>query len=155
MSWWDFLTLLFGPSRRRNTPSEDTSRLRRAWRWMRATGCLAGVGLLLALMSGSAEAQRQLRDPDSANAMLPHCKRFLVAETGKVPSFPQGVCVSSIATLIVIGGILSDPFRFCHPGVTAEQGVRVVVAYIEARPARMHEDFRVLALEALREAWPC
>jgi hypothetical protein len=51
MSWWDFLTLLFGPSRRsatrrrngslyllRHTPPEDTSRLRRAWRWMRATG---------------------------------------------------------------------------------------------------------------------
>ena len=51
MSWWDFLTLLFGPSRRsatrrrsgslyllRNTLPEDTSRLRRAWRWMRATG---------------------------------------------------------------------------------------------------------------------
>jgi hypothetical protein len=52
MSWWDFLTLLFGPSRRsatrqrngllyqlrRNTPPEDTSRLRRAWPWMRATG---------------------------------------------------------------------------------------------------------------------
>jgi hypothetical protein len=47
--WWDFLTLLFGPSRRsatrrrngslyarRNTP--EASRLRRAWRWMRATG---------------------------------------------------------------------------------------------------------------------
>jgi hypothetical protein len=33
--------------------------------------------------------------------------------------------------------------------------VRVVVAYIEARPARVHEDFRNLALEALREAWPC
>lgn len=49
MSWWNFLTLLFGPSRRsatrrrndslyllRNTP--PAGRLRRAWRWMRATG---------------------------------------------------------------------------------------------------------------------
>jgi hypothetical protein len=31
MSWWDFLTLLFGPSRRHNiSPPKDTSRLRRA-----------------------------------------------------------------------------------------------------------------------------
>ena len=38
MSWWNFLALLFGPSRRATRRHEDTSRLRRAWRWMRATG---------------------------------------------------------------------------------------------------------------------
>src|SRR5262245_46517634 len=40
-------------------PEPELSRLRRAWRWMQATGCLAGVGLLLALMSGGAGAQPQ------------------------------------------------------------------------------------------------
>ena len=39
--------------------------------------------------------------------------------------------------------------------VTTEQMVRVVVTYIEGRPARMHEPFNHLALEALRAAWPC
>ena len=39
--------------------------------------------------------------------------------------------------------------------VVAIQTVKVVVAYIEARPARMHESFNALALEALRTAWPC
>jgi hypothetical protein len=42
MSWWDFLTLLFGPSPQQpatdEQPPETASRLRRAWRWMRATG---------------------------------------------------------------------------------------------------------------------
>jgi hypothetical protein len=52
MSWWDFLTLLFGPSPRQpatdeqppetaaqiNRAAAQPSRLRRAWRWMRATG---------------------------------------------------------------------------------------------------------------------
>jgi hypothetical protein len=33
--------------------------------------------------------------------------------------------------------------------------VRVAVAYIERRPQRMHEDFRMLAVEAFHEAWPC
>jgi hypothetical protein len=33
--------------------------------------------------------------------------------------------------------------------------VRVVIAYIEARPSRMHENFDLLALEALRTTWPC
>jgi hypothetical protein len=56
-------------------PAPPVSRLRRAWRWMRATGCLAGVGLLLALTTGGAGAQQQ-RPNDSANYMLPHCKRL-------------------------------------------------------------------------------
>src|SRR5258708_9926592 len=30
-----------------------------------------------------------------------------------------------------------------------------IIAYIEARPTRMHESFNDLALEALRTAWPC
>ena len=47
---------------------------------------------------------------------------------------------------------------FCIPsgaGVTLGQEVRVIVAYIDARPARLHHDFRLLALEALIDAWPC
>ena len=44
----------------------------------------------------------------------------------------------------------------CMPsGVTYEQGVRIVIAYIEARPQRMHESFGLLALEALTAASPC
>jgi hypothetical protein len=37
--------------------------LRRAWRWMRATGCLAGAGLLLVLATGAAGAQQQQQHP--------------------------------------------------------------------------------------------
>ena len=44
----------------------------------------------------------------------------------------------------------------CRPReVTLGQIVRVVVQYIDSRPARMHEDFRVLAVEAMKAAWPC
>ncbi len=42
-----------------------------------------------------------------------------------------------------------------EPNTTVGQEVRVVVAYIDARPARMHEPFIALALEALQKAWPC
>ena len=38
--------------------------------------------------------------------------------------------------------------------VTDEQIVRVVVQYIDSQPARLHEDFVVLAIEALRKTWP-
>jgi hypothetical protein len=93
-------------------------------------------------------------DSDSANVMLPHCKHFIAAQ-GK-ETFGAGVCAGSIAAFNFVGRSLSDKSRFCFPkGTTNGQTVRVVVAYIEARPARMHEDFRNLPLEALREAWPC
>ena len=39
--------------------------------------------------------------------------------------------------------------------VTNAQLVKVVLTYIEAQPARLHENFVMLALEALRTAWPC
>jgi len=33
--------------------------------------------------------------------------------------------------------------------------VRTIVSYIEARPDRKKEDFRLLANEAMAKAWPC
>jgi Rap1a immunity proteins len=51
---------------------------------------------------------------------------------------------------------LDASLGFCVPDrSTVGQAVRVVVAYIDQRPERMHEYFEVLALEALRRAWPC
>ena len=55
--------------------------------------------------------------------------------------------VSTIGT--VVSGI-------CKPAnVTNFQMVRVVVKYIDDRPERQHENFKVLAIEALGAAWPC
>ena len=59
---------------------------------IKRTGCLAGVGLLLTLMTGDAGAQQDWGTPapapaapqrniNSANFMLPHCKNAL-AEKG-------------------------------------------------------------------------
>ncbi|MFL6797468.1 MAG: Rap1a/Tai family immunity protein [Xanthobacteraceae bacterium] len=33
--------------------------------------------------------------------------------------------------------------------------MRITVAYLEANPQRLHEDFIELTLQALRKAWPC
>jgi len=35
------------------------------------------------------------------------------------------------------------------------QSILVVVAFLEAHPQRLHEDFVRLALEAFQQAWPC
>jgi hypothetical protein len=42
-----------------------------------------------------------------------------------------------------------------HTGSNIAQATRVVVLYIDQQPARMHETFEFLALEALQQAWPC
>src|SRR5262245_30739221 len=53
-----------GPETTPATPAEQPSRLRRAWRWMRATGCLAGACLLVALsMPAGAQSEQQRPQP--------------------------------------------------------------------------------------------
>jgi hypothetical protein len=110
------------------------------------------AALALAIMTAPTSAQE---NTNSANFMLSYCKSFLAQDVSRLDrekSFYVGLCVGSITAITFVGRSL----RFCFPeGATHGQMVRVVVAYIEGRPARMHEDFRDLAVEALREAWPC
>ena len=65
---------------------EQPSRLRRAWRWMRATGCLAGAGLLLVLATGAAGAQQQQQQPQQPPP--PGC--FTVEISHSTQGNPQG-----------------------------------------------------------------
>ena len=100
------------------------------------------------LFAATAGAQ----DLNSANHRMEGCR----AAIGDRTTYSSGYCLG------LVDGIVFGEFgyygAFCLPvgaGVTLMQMVRVVVAYIDARPARMHEDFRKLALEALIDAWPC
>jgi Rap1a immunity proteins len=67
-----------------------------------------------------------------------------------------GECLGAIYAMLSVSRALAEALKFCPPvEFDAEQGVRVVVAYIEKRPERGDEDFTTLALEALRSKWPC
>ena len=109
----------------------------------------------LMLAAGATRAVSQ-PDLDSANELIPACKALL-AQDSKTPllkaDFLQGVCVGQVSGVwdaAIILNVVCSP-----PEVIKGQGVRVVVQFIDARPARMHERFAVLALEALTAAWPC
>ena len=65
-------------------PAEQPSRFRRSWRWMRATGCLAGAGLLLALSTVPAGAQQQ----PPQQQQQPGC--FTVEMSHSTQGNPQG-----------------------------------------------------------------
>lgn len=101
----------------------------------------------LPLQSAAQNADR------SANAMLKHCK---VALRDGPMEMMQGVCFGYVDMVAFIGDVIPKPVQNCPPkGVTTRQLLRVVVKYIEDRPHRMHEDFRFLTVDALKDTWPC
>jgi len=111
------------------------------------------LGLLAAaLLAQNADAQTQ---PDllSANFHLPGCQD-LIQQKGD--AYRRGLCAGILIGLNYFINELPPDRRSCPPdGVKLSQAARVVLAYIERRPQRMHEDFRTLAVEAMHEAWPC
>jgi hypothetical protein len=120
------------------------------------------VALALTVTAAAAE------DVSSANYYLSGCQEF-VARNGAT-SGRQGLCGGTVRGIVYMGKALSllqmdysSPpnalvWIYCldiPDDATVAQATRVIVSYIEARPARMHENFNDLALEALRTAWPC
>jgi Rap1a immunity proteins len=74
------------------------------------------------------------------------------AELASAANFCSGV----VHGLAYVGKILPAELIFCAPPTSdARQLARVVINYIDAHPQRMHEDFRMLTLEAFHQAWPC
>jgi hypothetical protein len=98
---------------------------------------LLGVAVA-ALMAQPIDAQQP--DTNSANYLLPACKNFLATGDSRptTSAFYQGVCVGAVDTLHLLIRILPEtPFRSCPPNqVTTGQELRVIIAYIEARPQR-------------------
>jgi hypothetical protein len=88
--------------------------------------------------------------------MLPACKAVLAISSGNavagIDPVEMGRCIGMIEGV----ALLANYGVFCPPaGAIIKQRIQVIIAYIEARPQRMHEDFRVLAVEAMQKAWPC
>ena len=107
---------------------------------------LCGIVVIAALMLNGRAAFAD--DTLSANAVMPGCRKFLVSDSQKEP-WGQPYCVG------LINGVAYRDDHCAPPYVTTSQSIRVVVQYIDSRPARMHEDFRKLAADAMKEAWPC
>jgi hypothetical protein len=93
----------------------------------------------------------------SANSVVSGC-RYYDAPTTSAPNtsqnprydpFGQGYCIGILEALDY-EGIQCRPHE-----VTLGQVVHVVLQYLDRHPARWHEDFRALAIEAEKTAWPC
>ena len=104
----------------------------------------------------SAGAQPPIEDA-SANSVFLGCKAFAEAQVTNLQLNQLGnFCSGIVHGLAGVGQYLTpSEWQSCVPSTsTARQLARVAVRYIEAHPQRMHEDFRLLTLEAFHNAWP-
>jgi hypothetical protein len=61
-----------------------------------------------------------------------------------------------VGTLSFVSRVFDEGLKFCHPSnLPPEQMLDKVIEFVETHPERMQEDFRLLALTAMRNAWPC
>ncbi len=110
---------------------------------------LAISAVLAGLFCSAADASPQVAHAYSADFYLPGCKDFLAGRS----NFFSGRCVGAVE---VLDALNLDTKLFCPPEATGNlQRVQAIVAYIEARPQRKQEDFRLLANEAMAKTWPC
>ena len=114
-------------------------------------------GLLLVAASVALIGAVDVAKALSANEMFSGCKAFVdgqmrTSQLGAMGNFCSGV-LHGIAGM---SKLLPLELQSCPPAASnAEQLARVALKYIEAKPQRMHEDFRLLAVEAFHQAWPC
>jgi len=105
----------------------------------------SGALVATATAAGPAASSRTF----SADFYLGGCKDFIAGKS----NFFAGRCVGAVE---VLDALNSDTKLFCPPDNTDNlQRVRTIVSYIDARPERKNEDFRLLANEAMAKAWPC
>jgi hypothetical protein len=89
----------------------------------------------------------------TAKAMLPYC---MAALNPNAQEPAGGRCMGIIATLSFVSRVLPDNLKFCHPGAaTPDQMVQVIVSFAESNVESLDQDFRLVALAAMRSKWPC
>ena len=109
------------------------------------TRCIAILCVAFFLIPCAAIAED---DIDSGTYVLRGCRSFISA--GRDDYLAQGICMGAVKAII-----RTNP-RVCRPKIlTTDQAIRVIIAYIDSRPVRRHENFYGLAIEAMEHAWPC
>jgi Ssp1 endopeptidase immunity protein Rap1a len=95
----------------------------------------------------------------SASFYLPGCKAAInVRELGTWGNDPivAGMCLGLLKGMSIAFATAKQNRSYCMPdNASVEQVARVLVAYMEARPERLHEDVLSIASDAFKGAWPC
>jgi hypothetical protein len=124
------------------------------------------LGALMALTITTTNAA--VEDTNSADFILPFCRltpKEMSADINKASNYGRclGIVegISQMFTLLeeaqAAGAARLDPLLCTSipADITNEQLVNVVVKYSEAFPELTHRPFTVVAMSAMRLAWPC
>jgi hypothetical protein len=109
------------------------------------------ITALIVLALGVALARPVLAEDDqtSGNYWLRECKKDPKQLAQSSGSFQYGWCFG------VVYGLSVHPLICVPTQVPVVQEMDVVMKYLDAHPETRHKSFRLLALEALKEAFPC
>jgi len=117
-----------------------------------------GVVALIAVMILNCEVAVAGPKQTSADYIMSGCRDAASLITfSNIGDSEEQVSRMSFCTGIVVGlSFMGQPYGICVPaGTTSQQATSIVVQYIDGQPARIHEDFNSLAVEALQANWPC
>ncbi len=108
------------------------------------------LSCLFALPSAGIAAE----DAGSASSTVQGCRSLSDEKSGRYIFIDyismQATCTAQIDAIVETSDKICPPDR-----ATNVQAQQMVVSYIDQQPARLHERFTRLALEALVSAWPC
>jgi hypothetical protein len=118
---------------------------------------LGAIALIVAMTFNCGVAVAE-PNQTSADYVMPGCRDAASVITfSKVGESEEEASLMGLCAGIVIGlSFNGQAYGICVPaGTTAQQATSVVVQYIDGQPARIHETFNRLAVDALRANWPC
>lgn len=117
---------------------------------------LVAAVLIWPISAAGQENVQSANHMQSANYMIEPCRRLAINGPSSTidDAFTTGFCTGILYTLLKMGP-LATPNACIPQAVSVGQLARVVVAYLEKSPARLHESLLDLAAEAMIRAWPC
>lgn len=123
---------------------------------------LITVAILLgALGSCLGEPSAPATEQNSGSELLQHCERLLRASQkdltlSKLDNFKAGSCFGTVSTLLRLGPLLSEAYRFCAPRVTIPQATQVLLQFLNENPEQTTRGpVEGSAIVAFQRAWPC
>src|SRR5215469_11779211 len=118
---------------------------------------LGAIALIVALIFSCGVAVAE-PNQTSADYVMPGCRdaasliTFSNVRESEEEASLMGFCAGIVVGLSFNGQVNG----ICVPaGTTAQLAASIVVQYIDGQPARAHEEFNRLAVDALRANWPC
>jgi hypothetical protein len=127
---------------------------------MKRTFAAATFALLAMTAPASADADADADNP-SGTMFYQSCIAAASIIEGNAPSDAldkASMCFGALTAIIKLEPFLKPEAAMCPPKgtkITYAQMILVVVNYLKTHPEKLHQNFHMLAMLALHEAWPC